>query len=180
MDQLRPFLILSSLAAFTASLTSLSGQSSLNTSVVIEAGYNDADFIEQPLTTLLAGNFVGSNTGELLSVNATEEFGPMTFSAEARASSSFRNLRTYAGGTLHDSFFEPYFPAEGPPVGIENFYNAYGEASFTDTLSYGVTALGYNSRYILNLSGSILGQDAFNYVVLRHANQPVQAWLFSR
>lgn len=178
MNNNHSLITLSSLAVFTASLSSLSGQSSLNSFAVIEAGYADVDFVEPPLIDVVLGN-QQSDTGEFLSVSGSEDFGPMTFSAEARASATFRNLRTYAGGSLENSFFESYSPAEGPPQGTINFFNTYGSASFTDTLSYGGTAVGYNSRYIFNLSGTILGEDAFNYVVLRHANQPVQTWLFS-
>lgn len=167
------------LAVFAVSSVPLAAQSSLSAYGEIEAGFNDFDFVEQPLTQLLAGGFDPSSDGSPIDVSASEDFGPMNFSARVRASSSFCKLRTYAEGTLENSFFEPYFPEEGEPQGVENFFNAYGAASFTDTLSYGGTAIGYNSRYILNLSGSILGQDAFNYIVLRHANQPVQTWLFS-
>lgn len=167
------------LTVFAASAVPLAAQSSLRAFGEIEAGYADFDFVEQPDTRLLAGGFDPLSDGSPIDVSASEDFGDMTFSARVRASSTFRNLRTYAEGTLENSFFVPYFPAEGEPQGLENYFNAYGSASFTDTLSYGGTAIGYNSRYILNLSGSILGPDAFNFVVLQHANQPVQTWLFS-
>lgn len=165
------------LAAFTAGSMQASAQSSLETFAIIEAGYNDFDFTEQPLTSILPNGYGYSDTGAALDRSSSAEFGPMNFSATARSSAAFQSLGTYAGGSLENSFFEPYFPENGPE-GVENFFNAFASASWTDTLSYGGTAVGYNSRYLLNLSGSLFGEDAFNIVTIQHANEPVQRWSF--
>lgn len=176
--KLSPFMRFTYLAAFTVSASFLYSQSSLETWSIIEAGHNEIDFVNPPLTGILPGGYGYSNVGAPLSVNASGEFGPMTFSAQASASASYLGLRTYASGELTDTYFEPYFPEEGDPQGVENFFNAYSYASFTDTLSYGGTAVNYNSRYLLNLSGSIFGEEAFNIVTIQHANDPVQRWSF--
>ncbi|MEM1223987.1 MAG: PEP-CTERM sorting domain-containing protein [Verrucomicrobiota bacterium] len=118
-----------------------------------------------------------SNTGASVSISGNAYDSNYRFSATGMASASAfsKRLRAQASGALN---FE-----DGSEIGsfvdpTPDFYSARGTASFTETLSYGGTATNYSSKYILNFTGTIIG-DASVAIALTHAGNPVQFWSFS-
>ncbi|MEM6334838.1 MAG: PEP-CTERM sorting domain-containing protein [Planctomycetota bacterium] len=154
-------------------------------SVFIGAGQAEEDFV-------VSTDFDISETGAPVSVSGTfdfgseEEVGLVTLIGDASASASFGTLRTAASGTL----FNPVVPADfefdllpytdGDDVndeGYPTFFTVDAEASFTDTLQYGSTAVNYSSRYGLRLTGNISG-DAFHFIELQHADNESETFFF--
>lgn len=101
----------------------------------------------------------------------------MFYSGSASAYSNFGRLGASASGSVTNNFYNSdnvkyydYDISEINPDGVPNNFIVNGQASFTDTLQYGGTAIAYTSRYILNLTGSVSGGEAFVYIAISHGS----------
>lgn len=99
--------------------------------------------------------------------------------AQASYATVFPSLHSSASGTLTNTFYDPanIGTTEVPDGAIPPVYIVQARAGFSDTLLYGGTATGYNSRYVFRLSGSIAGSEAFVAVFMEHA-QKSQDWIY--
>jgi hypothetical protein len=153
------------------------------------------------------GNFVDENTAEFAYVDGIfdgagsdvtfgddylfqdvysdddEEYTDMTLEMLGFASASAGRLQTEIGGSVDYPSYSDVNPVYvGPttidPEGVPHIFNAYSTASYTDRLQYGGTATSYNSRYVIRLTGEIIGDGAFHQVSIQHGDQPWQDFFF--
>ncbi|MDP0490692.1 MAG: PEP-CTERM sorting domain-containing protein [Verrucomicrobiota bacterium JB023] len=94
------------------------------------------------------------------------------FSGSANAYAAYQRLGTYASGTVG----ETYFPLE-EETDRSDWFVTWGEASFSEVLSYGGEFTGYQSKYYLQFTGTLTGSDAFTFIELTHGDRS-QTWSF--
>ncbi|MEM9478333.1 MAG: PEP-CTERM sorting domain-containing protein [Verrucomicrobiota bacterium] len=143
-----------------------------------------------------AGDFNGVTTfsfdsatdGSPVSSSGTEtyDFGTapnddensVVFSGSSSAQALPQTLRAQASGTVVNIDFDSDYDADNQ-IGIPDNFVSFAQAEFTETLQYGGTATNYNSRYILQFTGTLTG-DAFAFISLRHGSNPEQTWFFDQ
>ncbi len=143
----------------SAELTSFAG--------LVASNFENSDFGE-PVDDAF------SNTGALVTANGTasytgmNSFGSvetMTFSGRGRAQAQYGRLRTFASGTISNTYFnpdnEPLVDSFGDinPDGSPTNLQAFGQATWTDTLQYGgfSAGSGYGARYGFRITGNFSG-----------------------
>lgn len=127
-----------------------------------------------------------SDTGAFVSASGnvthdTSEIGgsgELTFSGQGSASAGYQVLRSRASGALSNSYFDPEYNFDAGTGTVPTAYVTQSIARFEETLVYGGTATGYNSRYFFRVTGNITGRDAFASVSLSHAQATPQFWFF--
>lgn len=105
--------------------------------------------------------------------------GDLTFDGSATAQANYSFLRTSAQGTVDNAYFDPDYDFDNGTGTVPTAYAVQSIARFQDTLQYGGTATGYNSKYILRVTGNITDYDAFATIELTHGTAQPQRWFFS-
>ncbi|MEM0895760.1 MAG: PEP-CTERM sorting domain-containing protein [Verrucomicrobiota bacterium] len=129
-----------------------------------------------------------SSNGSLVSSSGSEtyDFGTfpnddensVVFSGTSSAQALPQRLRAQASGSVSNIDFDSDYDADNM-IGIPDNFVSFAQAEFTETLAYGGTATNYNSRYILQFTGTLTG-DAFAFISLRHGSNPEQTWFFNQ
>ncbi len=154
-------------------------ESSLLSSVAMRASN---DFGPEPpnggFADLLADDFTtGPGTVSLDRGFSFGDEGDLSFFGTATAATSYQRLRAGVTGNVSGASYDSqrdtkYFDQDTREVdfnGKPDYFGVDAESQFTETLQYGGLAVGYTSRYYLNLSGSVGGIGAFVYVEVNHA-----------
>ncbi|MEO0514212.1 MAG: hypothetical protein AAF086_02815 [Planctomycetota bacterium] len=135
----------------------------------------DGDFSSTGSQVFAGGSY--SFTGD----NRDFSTQTMDFTGNASASSQFKRLRTSVSASVDNVFYNeenvPYLDYVNDEIndefGVPTDFIVNAEAQFTDTLQYGGTATGYTSRYLLNLTGTITGTEAFVFIEIDHGTSGV-------
>lgn len=171
--------------------TDASAQSSLSSRVAVLVSN---DFGPEPPDGPSAIRLAGETANSAESIFLSETFafgseGDLSLSGTASAATSYQRLRAAVTGDVSGSFynseFDPrFFDQETGEVqeefGKPDYFAVDAESQFTETLQYGGTATNYNSRYFLNLSGTVSGEGAFVFVEVDHATSGQGFRFFSR
>lgn len=142
------------------------------------SGENNAflpeDFADDPNGGPVSASFSDSYTGW----DSAGQDRTMSFTGNASAYSQFGRIGASASASVTNSFYNAdnlkYYDYDNNIIndedGVPTDFIVNGEAGFTDTLQYGGTATNYTSRYLLNLTGNVSGQDAFVFIEIDHGS----------
>ena len=144
---------------------------------------------------ILTGDF--TNTAGM-TVSATGQFSfdgfdsgyadqTMTLTGSSRAWAVYQSLKAEASATVDNAFYNPdntpYYDGENDVVnedGMPDYLAVNGQASFSEKLLSGGTATAYTSTYLLNLSGSIVGDgEAFVFIELQHGFENPETYFYN-
>ncbi|TWT94141.1 hypothetical protein Pla108_38540 [Botrimarina colliarenosi] len=105
--------------------------------------------------------------------------GDLTFQGSATALANYSFLRTSAEGEVSNTYYDPDYHHDNGTGDVPTRYTVQSIARFEDTLAYGGTAVGYNSKYIFRVTGNISDSNAYASIELTHGMALPQRWFFS-
>ncbi|TWT48778.1 hypothetical protein [Botrimarina hoheduenensis] len=148
--------------------------------------YSEAVVIEGDQSTGTALDSASSNSGSAVSASASSSHdvsvlggsGDLTFSGSGTAQANYLFLRTSVQGMVDNTYFDPDYNYDNGTGDVPTAYAVQSIARFEDTLQYGGTAVGYNSKYIIRVTGTITDYNAFASIELTHGMAPPQRWFF--
>lgn len=114
----------------------------------------------------------------------------MHLSADGSASAQYQHLHADAVSTVSNAFYAPDrntpYVEESTgvihPNGVPDTFKITSQASFSEKLQYGSTAINYTSRYFLRLDGlidNIGSQPSYVFVILKHGNNTPEQFFFN-
>lgn len=148
--------------------------------------FSEVVLIEGDQFTGTSIEFASSDSGAPVSVSGGVSYdtevlggsGDLVFTGSGSAQAGYQFLRSSASGSLSNSYFDPDYNFDNGTGDVPTSYVTQSIARFEETLVYGGTATGYNSKYFFRVTGNITGQDASAFVQLTHASAPSQFWFF--
>ena len=170
---------LNSLLIMTSVLLAVEGRAQI---VLTSEAYSGFVYDDDPNNALYQIDSNSSNDGSSATLSSSAYDEDYQFTATSSATASSQSLKAQAVGALNAVNTGVGFDVfTNSPDGLGNpdTYVSSAKAAYSETLTYGGTAVHYNSRYILNFTGTIEGYNNYAVITLQHANNAVQQWVFS-